>query len=75
MISAILDDRTDFLKVILEQGISLRNFLTHDRLELLYNKVLLAFSLLILTVKSKASNYNLNSGSQQWESIRYFLLL
>ncbi|XP_064594682.1 transient receptor potential cation channel subfamily M member-like 2 isoform X2 [Liolophura sinensis] len=59
MLSAILLDRTDFVKLFLENGVSLREFLTIKRLLQLYNQIPLKSQLyqLLLRTKSKTRQY------------------
>lgn len=45
MMDALISDRVDFVKLLLENGVSMHTFLTIDRLEELYNTVSLAVSL------------------------------
>lgn len=39
MMDALINDRVDFVKLLLENGVSMHTFLTIDRLEELYNTV------------------------------------
>lgn len=39
MMEALLRGRVDFVRLFLEQGLSLKRFLTFDRLEAMYNTV------------------------------------
>ena len=39
MMDALISDRVDFVKLLLENGVSMHTFLTIDRLEELYNTV------------------------------------
>jgi transient receptor potential cation channel subfamily M protein 3 len=39
MMDALISDRVDFVKLLLENGVSMHKFLTIDRLEELYNTV------------------------------------
>ncbi len=39
MLDALILDRVDFVKLLLENGVSMRKFLTINRLENLYNTV------------------------------------
>lgn len=39
MMEALINDRVDFVRLLLENGVSMGNFLTIGRLEELYNTV------------------------------------
>lgn len=39
MMDALINDRVDFVKLLLENGVSMHTFLTIPRLEILYNTV------------------------------------
>lgn len=39
MLTALLDDKADFVRLFLENGLSMREFLTVDRLTTLYRSV------------------------------------
>jgi hypothetical protein len=40
LMEALMNDRVDFARLLLEQGVSMQTFLTIDRLEDLYNTVI-----------------------------------
>ena len=44
MMNALLLNRVDFFKLLIEQGVSMKKFLTISRLEQLYNAVSKTFS-------------------------------
>lgn len=46
MFDALLLNRVEFVKLLLENGVSLKQFLTIDRLEQLYNSVIDIFQIL-----------------------------
>ncbi len=39
MLTALLDDKADFVRLFLENGLSMREFLTVERLSVLYKSV------------------------------------
>lgn len=43
MTKALLDDKMDFVRLLHNQGVSMKEYLTASRLEELYTKVVLAF--------------------------------
>lgn len=43
MTKALLDDKMDFVRLLHNQGVSMKEYLTAPRLEELYTKVVLAF--------------------------------
>ena len=47
MSDALVSDRVDFVKLLMENGVSMHKFLTIARLEELYNAVSLVFALSI----------------------------
>ena len=50
MMDALISDRVDFVKLLLENGVSMHTFLTIDRLEELYNTVSLTVCLHVCPV-------------------------
>lgn len=60
MMQALEHDRIDFVKLLLENGVSMKKFLTISRLEELYNTVsYIVFYLNIFLVKTYIININL----------------
>ena len=55
MFEALDNDRVDFVRLLLEQGVNMNKFLTVNRIEALYNSVstggLLSFSQFIGSIK------------------------
>ena len=50
MMDALIYDRVDFIKLLLENGVSMRKWLTMGRLEELYNIVSMGLSLSLMYV-------------------------
>jgi len=46
MMDALVSDRVEFVKLLLENGVNMQKWLTIDRLEELYNTVIVSFQLL-----------------------------
>lgn len=51
MMDALIQDRVDFVKLLMENGVSMHKFLTIPRLEELYNIVREKLSLVLYTVQ------------------------
>ena len=57
MMDALVNDRVDFVKLLLENGVSMQKWLTISRLEELYNIVSMTVTMGFRTVHIKAQNY------------------
>lgn len=57
MMQALLEDKTEFVQIFLQNGIVLRKFLTLDRLHQLYNKSIKRTGLIQCLVKHNLMNY------------------
>jgi len=44
MMDALVNDRVEFVKLLLENGVNMQKWLTIDRLEELYNAVIVTFT-------------------------------
>lgn len=58
MMQALEHDRIDFVKLLLENGVSMKKFLTIPRLEELYNTVRLLFHVLTESIMLRFSSLN-----------------
>lgn len=59
MMQALEHDRIDFVKLLLENGVSMKKFLTIPRLEELYNTVGIGKAVYLLKVKFFALHYGI----------------
>ena len=51
MMDALVGDRVEFVKLLLENGVNMQKWLTVDRLEELYNAVIIKCTMLFLVSK------------------------